>query len=599
MGTVPVLVELSNDGPNARGMVRLSAEDFRMDYPVELPRGARKQFIAYPRLGYNGLQASLLTNRGTATLPAWRNGSAVFGGGESMLLIGDSPGEMAFLRSKEQSAGRSGPSVSDAYVKPELAPPRPVGYEGIHAVVLGAGAERMSAEAVRALTLYTLTGGTVVFVGGASSPVLADPRWAPLFPARNLRVRTLLGSARLSKMARVPLRETLSVTTGTPAPGATARKEQGVALTIERPFGLGRAVLLAYNPFEPPLSTWAGRRKAFLVPAGSGKMKGQAYLNSISQEQDASTVSHGGSMPPPPPVGGSPAIPYRQPDDPFNTTLPPASKVFLVLASYFIVVVPLNFLVLRKLRRGELAWLTAPIISLGFAGILFASASGLYSAKLSTATRGVLMVHEGIDEGIFVGRTQMFFPRGGRYDLRLEDVDSLGLANADDFYNGGFSRRNQDTAQLDPIDTGEIEAPAMRASSLAFRQLYFRQKVAAGNWFRVDVGERKGDEVRVTVTNSSPHVLREAGVYVGSRRTPIKDLRPGERASVQALAKQLPPGAVQRYDEYAPAPLPNSPGSVAVMGSLEGFRPGPRIGQEVASRRRVLVAVFDDEGVSR
>jgi hypothetical protein len=45
--------------------------------------------------------------------------------------------------------------------------------------------------------------------------------------------------------------------------------------------------------------------------------------------------------------------------------------------------------------------------------------------------------------------------------------------------------------------------------------------------------------------------------------------------------------------------LPNRPGSVAVTGALDGFRPGPQIGQEVESRRRVLLAAFAEEGVRR
>ena len=75
-----------------------------------------------------------------------------------------------------------------------------------------------------------------------------------------------------------------------------------------------------------------------------------------------------------------------------RATLPPASQMLMVLAIYFVVVVPVNFLVLKKLGRGEWAWFTAPIISLIFAGVLFSRAQNLYSAKMSTASAGRPMI---------------------------------------------------------------------------------------------------------------------------------------------------------------------------------------------------------------
>ena len=138
--------------------------------------------------------------------------------------------------------------------------------------------------------------------------------------------------------------------------------------------------------------------------------------------------------------------------DPFNTKLPPTTKVLWILCTYFVVIIPINFLLLKKLKRGEWAWFTAPVISLSFAGAFFAAASDLYSAKLSTATQGLLVATAHTPETLFFGKSQLFFPRGGEYDLKLQNLDSLGAGQGDPYdYSGGY-RSRQEYGGLNAID---------------------------------------------------------------------------------------------------------------------------------------------------
>jgi hypothetical protein len=74
-------------------------------------------------------------------------------------------------------------------------------------------------------------------------------------------------------------------------------------------------------------------------------------------------------------------------------------------------------LLLRKLKRGHLAWYTTPALSIGFAFVFFRLASTLYSAGEACKTSGVVILDSSSTEAVFAGTSEMFFPRGGRRAL--------------------------------------------------------------------------------------------------------------------------------------------------------------------------------------
>lgn len=599
-GTAPIAVDLHNDGADARGVLRVSSGNYQMDYPVELPRGSDKRLLTFPSIDYGGVRYILITDQGRLlkefSPPPTTDA-------EVALLISDTPGEMSFLKgndptnSREEEGGssrRMGNSrIQDAYCRPTLAPTRPIGYANLGAVVLGTGSERLNDEQVQALKLYVLTGGTVVFVGGASSPTLTDSRWREMLPVQGLRSVTLNNSEVLERLGGTPP-PTVTVTTGQPVPSAVFRKEGDATITAERVFGLGRVVFLAFNPFEAPLSKWEGRkdlttRSIRLMEA----LRATSFLDAYSQTQQS--------------YGTYPAVVRTMParraapsaymattgpsaGDPFSTKLPPSERIFTLLGAYFVVVVPLNFLVLKKLKRGELAWFTAPIVSLGFAAAFFGSAQGLYSAKMSSAARGILVMQEGMDDGVFVGQTQLFVPNAGTYDLKMKGVDSLGIAPPRGMY--GYYPRSGNDAEFDPIDVGEIQVPKMQANNLAFRQISYRQRVSSGGWLSVST-KKEGDVLRISVRNSSPYDIHRASVWVGEAGTELGDLASGAAKTVNAAvpADEEPPGQGTLGDFLSRSR------SIGVSGSLVGFRPGPQLGAEVEDRTNIEFAYVSKEAL--
>ena len=110
--------------------------------------------------------------------------------------------------------------------------------------------------------------------------------------------------------------------------------------------------------------------------------------------------------------------------DPFQTKMPPAWKICLILFGFLVAVIPINFFVLQKTNRREWAWITIPIVSLGFSGMIIATAGGLYSAGAARVTDGTVLVHDGMKQAVFVGEQQIFLPKAGVYDLGFVGVES-------------------------------------------------------------------------------------------------------------------------------------------------------------------------------
>ncbi len=582
----PIYVSLENRGPNARGSVSVMDDSGITRYPVELPTGAKKRVMLFPASGMYGMQPEIWLNTDQARfqIPFLSKGSYGYGQNNVVALVSDSPGELGFFRQSTRGGGNELGSMVDAYLKPEDAPERPVGYRGLFGVILGEGSERLSDVAIEALYDFTLSGGTLMIIGGASARTLMDPRLQNLLPASDFHTQTVQGSARLTEVGGFPFSEPLTIARGTPKPGAKWLGDGNVPMFLERNFGLGRVIVWSFNPFEEPLNRWGGKRRMFsqyIRPVEAQRIA--AFLNQYTYSDpygyDYSVSTTGGRGP----------TPYSSnvPQDPFNVQLPGPSKVFWILASFFVVVVPVNFIVLRKLGRGELAWITAPIISLVFAGLFLNQASDLYSASLSTRTTGALLMQAGHPESVFIGTTQMFFPNGGSYDLKVRDIDQLSTARDE------YGMSSQSRSQVNPVDTGTVFIPDLRAANLAFEQISYVQRYKESPKIQLNTKVIPGGQFEITVSNGTTEALKNAAIMVSGRQFGLKQLEPGAKTTIKVNAAKS-----KATGQSALVDITSRQNTLILACDYTGLRPGPQLGQAAADQshtRLILVSPLPAE----
>lgn len=565
--TTPVRVTISNSGDRATGYLRVTSGSITTAYPVDLPKYGQSSVTVYPVATWSGVRYELDTDQGSTSqlLPAPTYVVPEAGGvsPQNILVISD---DSANLSAAVSTQGQVGLHIQNAHVHPDNAPTRPLAYAGISAVILGGGSEKLSDASIKALKTFALTGGSIIFVGSPYQAAAKDPRWKDVVPVANLHDVQVKESADLDDLTSSSIDGPITLTVGTPVRDSTVVGKASQPIVVSRGWGLGRAIFYAFNPFGSQIGSDGSM--AYVL----------ARTLKVADENRSKSLLSGAT------TGFYQQANPTNANDPFSAKLPSALEILKVLVGYFVVVVPINFLILRKMKKGEFAWFTAPILSLACAGILFKSADHLYSAKQATSTQGWLVAQEGYDDGTFIGASQLFIPRAGTYDLRLHRVDSIGDMS-ETYLN---LRDTTDSSYLHPVDVGEIECSKIQASNLAFRQFSYRQAFDTRGWFS---SSRKPGG-KLTITNNSPYDLVNGQYVIGYTAQWTGDLPRGKSVTFK------PNASMTKTQSGDTAGLPSIAGPnnrTVLTGNMKGIRPGPQLGQQLDDRTSIQLAYFFKE----
>jgi hypothetical protein len=97
--------------------------------------------------------------------------------------------------------------------------------------------------------------------------------------------------------------------------------------------------------------------------------------------------------------------------------LPPTGTLLLFMLFYVLVIGPVNYFVLRRLRRLEWAWLSVPLIVATFAGGLYLIGFGLRGSQSQISQVTVIQASEGQPQGLATGFVALFSPRRASYTV--------------------------------------------------------------------------------------------------------------------------------------------------------------------------------------
>ncbi len=366
---VPVTVELANDGANVTGEAIVEVAGGRGQDParysqrVELPARAQKAVALYAFVpdGVSTLGVSFKSGKeavAAAPVPvrALRQGQRLIG------AIGDDARAGGEIARALLSAYGSG--VEAIPVAPGELPGNPYGLASFSALVVSdATTGRWSEEQRGALAAWVAQGGRLVVAGGADWRKTVEGL-GELPPVRLTDARTVAGLNGLARLAgaRSGPSGNFVVATGETIPGARRLAEQdGVALVAARDWGRGEVNLLAFDPAASDFVGWAG--------AG-------ALWKGLGLDAPTPASLQRPFTPAPNPSGyGSSAAGARNVSDILrdlpSLSLPPTWLLLLVMLLFIAVVGPVNYLVLRRLDRRELAWLTIPALTILCAGAIY------------------------------------------------------------------------------------------------------------------------------------------------------------------------------------------------------------------------------------
>lgn len=400
----PVTVTVANDGPDLDAELRLTVDPFtgtRTHYtrPIDLPRGSRKRVTLYAAdvaaFG-SDVQIDLVDENGRVVDAEVVRVQTIT---PTTLLIGvwsDAPGALADLALVQPSSGETRLATLTVEDFPEEA----AGWQALDVlVVAGADTGQLSTAQQAALEAWVAGGGRFIIVGGVGyqrtlsgladiTPVQAQATEDLSLEALGEAVGEPLDAQREAPVAVGPLAEDARVLVAT----------EGVPLIATRIAGYGRVDFLAPDPGLEPLASWDQLAAVWELILTAGTPRPAWGYGATSQGDYARQA-----------VASVPGV-----------SLPSVLQLCGFLGLYVLLVGPVNYIVLSRLKRRELAWITIPALILLFSAMAYITGFQLRGSRAIVHRLAVVQSWEGSDVATVDGLIGVWSPRRARYDVELE-----------------------------------------------------------------------------------------------------------------------------------------------------------------------------------
>jgi hypothetical protein len=518
---VPILVMVQNSGDTVRGEFRVLAPNSENALPdtyrtqMTIPRGAKLPLFFYvvPRHFTREFEVRFTTTGAGTTSSSYNRCQEVYNTDRLLVVIGGNGSSLNIVNGQVISVsefttprpwgnassyetqrgyypgrmppGGSGATASGkinlAYVDGTLLPENPEAYGSVDMLALMADVTEntLKSTAQEAIPIWVANGGHLLIANSA--------------------VRGRLEAAFYTQFINPPVSAPV-VRTLTNADGGKVQV---------RNFGTGHVSLLDYDPDTSVSRDW---RK---ISTFYGKLMAQhaADLPITAPLRDAVNT----------------AVMVR------NLKPPNLRLIVIFLLIYLVMLVPVNYFVLKKLDKRELAWVTTPVIVLLFT--FGAYGIGYITKGHRLVTNMVSLVETVAGQPSAEATTQLliFSPSRTRYQLNLGNqalvTRETNAWNEEDPY--GRERDRGDGLHLHDTDTGLL-VERLQVNMWAFRQLTMAHQIDLGRGMRAtlkDTGSA-APHVTGTVTNGTPFAYPLCELYANGKWVSSFSMKAGERVTV-------------------------------------------------------------------
>jgi hypothetical protein len=504
---LPLRITVANDGPDTKGTLRVSVPrsngaDLQVTRDVDLPTQSRREVFLYvPTEGFLSLVQVALSD-GKNDLA--RASAHVAQAGDSDLLYGVLAGSPSAFNIFSAIKPVSG-SAFVAQLEAADLPPDAAAWHGLDVLVVSdVDTGVLSPEQRAALAEWVSSGGRLI-VGGGPTWQKTAAGLGDLLPLAPSGTQTLADASSLAAFAAsaAPAGAVVAAT-GTLAPDAVTLLTAGsTPLIITRHSGFGQVLFLAADPSFDPLKNWPGLDGLYrnLLSGTAQRPNWAAGLRNWYSARDAIN-----------------ALPGLQ--------LPSALEIFAFLGLYILAVGPINYLVLRRLNRRELAWITVPVLVLIFSAGAYFTGYQVRGGQASLHRLAVVQVWPDAPQARVDGLVGVFSPRRTEYDV---DFGAGFLARPMPL-DSGSPGGNSFTVQQS--DTTVI--PGVRLEVGAVEPFVVQGQVPAPKFdsgLTLDVNSSQVT-LQGQVTNNSGFVLKDAVLLAPGGVQRLGDLAAGAAANI-------------------------------------------------------------------
>lgn len=548
---LPLRVTVTNPGASISAQVRVEMSQTGGQtawvVPVELPTGAQKQFVLYILPTSFAQVARVRVMNDTQEL-ARENAPLVTHPNTDYLIGVIAPRGEPFVSANVNTLEGQPPRATRVVPMTlnEL-PDRTEGLSVLDALVLtDVDTSTLSPAQTQVLTNWVRNGGRLILGGGVSAA-----RTLSGLPDELVgEFRSTQGVTELESLDALGTYGDSPVRVEGPfpatfAPGGEAVLEQGDNVLIaERRIGDGHVTYSALDLAGSPFDAWAGAPRFWR----NLLMPGSAYPMNLPQDVSASLIR-------------SRYMALALQNLPV-LALPSLNILAVLLAVYIVLVGPVNYLVLRRLKKLDWGWLTIPILTLLFAFGAFGVSNQLRGSDLILNQVSIInLAQDGTPHQVesVVG---LFSPTRGSFTLEIPEKSLvIPISNAYD----PFSSQSNVGSNVEIVESNPLEVRGIEINQGAL-QAFAIQSQAPADW-RIESDLRiEGDRVRGTLLNRLDAPIVDAYVVNGERYVSVGTLEPNAPLTVD-----------QPWSRFQ--------GSLSML--LNGNRP------EDEMRRQILSARFD------
>ncbi|HEX3266175.1 MAG TPA: hypothetical protein VHR16_10950, partial [Candidatus Limnocylindrales bacterium] len=342
-------VDLQNDGPPIVGELQMdggSQANARYSMAVSLPTGSHQTYVLHaqpPAFGRNVTVDLVADGQKVESVSV-----AYLVHDATQLVVGvlaEEPGPLV----EQIKLPNSTTGVAPAIVPLTLTdlPSRVEGWSVLDRIVWqDVDSNSLTDDQLDALRRWISAGGRLVIVGGSAGIGTLSAFPDDILPYRPSATIDAAASTLLPLLGPAPTGAAdVPAMAGTLAHGRTLATSGDRAIAAELNYGAGRVTILGFDP----TSGWIAESKASEAlwrAALPARATDGTLLTDDSQILQA--------------VYQVPAL-----------ALPPTGGLLGIIGAYILIIGPINYFVLKRLDRRELAWVTMPVLVLGFAAAAF------------------------------------------------------------------------------------------------------------------------------------------------------------------------------------------------------------------------------------
>lgn len=499
----PVRIVAGNTGPAVEGEIRLQTS-----YPGEtyarslsLPSQSQKEVIIFIPWRGNEINISFVSD--DQVLYQTRYG-ARFVSADNVLVgvLASSPSALNFLAGLQNVYGDP---LSVAHMTVADLHPETQGLSSLDVLIFNDIDTSMLTPAQQAaLVDWVVAGGHLIVAGGPNGAATASGL-SHLLPVTGLSQQTLSdlpaleGYANESILAQGPY----LVTVGNASGDQVAIQQADNPLLVARPLGEGKVTHFALDFSLAPMRGWAGNDAFWQNLLDPVQSKIPFYATSEATRSINNALANISVA-----------------------ALPEPGLLFAFLCIYIIILVPINYLVLKRLKRRDWAWLTIPVLIVLFSLVGYI---GGFRARGGRALLRQISVVQQTDGGAATVDTfaGLYSPNRDRYGLKFQDGF---LVQPTDGGSGFEGIRNSGSAPTtihhgSPTELQNLWTNVGSMSTLVAHGQTEPQPIALA----LDISPRGNAwQVSGVIQNNSSQPLEGAIVLFGDHGLELNTIAPGQ-----------------------------------------------------------------------